>query len=60
MNGDGKADLVVSSSAANAPITVFLGNGDGTLQAPLNTATGTTYINSHSFAGSQWEMVRRM
>ncbi len=33
VNGDGKADFVVTSGQANAT-DVFLGNGDGTLQAP--------------------------
>ncbi len=34
LNGDGKADLVVASASANA-ISVTLGNGNGTFQAPL-------------------------
>jgi len=33
VNGDGKADFVVTSGQANAT-DVFLGNGDGTLQPP--------------------------
>jgi hypothetical protein len=33
VSGDGKADFVVTSGQANAT-DVFLGNGDGTLQAP--------------------------
>jgi outer membrane protein assembly factor BamB len=35
-NGDGKADFVV----ANGGFSVWLGNGDGTFQAPVNSATG--------------------
>jgi hypothetical protein len=31
-NGDGKADLVIGSD----PVSVLLGNGDGTFQAPMN------------------------
>ncbi len=37
-NGDGKLDLVSGSDVANAgEISVFLGNGDGTFQQPVNT-----------------------
>ncbi len=39
MNGDGKLDVVApmfSNSAVPAILQVFLGNGDGTLQAPAN------------------------
>jgi hypothetical protein len=36
-NGDGKADLAVASSTSNN-VTVLLGNGDGTFQAPANYA----------------------
>ncbi len=38
MNNDGKPDLVVAtgSSATAFQISVFLGNGDGTFQAPFN------------------------
>jgi len=38
-NGDGKPDLAVSGTAANS-VGIFLGNGDGTFQAPLNANTG--------------------
>jgi uncharacterized protein YjdB len=38
-NGDGKPDLAISGYAANS-ISIFLGNGDGTFQAPLNANTG--------------------
>jgi uncharacterized protein YjdB len=38
-NGDGKPDLAVSGTAANT-VGIFLGNGDGTFQAPLNANTG--------------------
>ncbi|MCX6138062.1 MAG: FG-GAP-like repeat-containing protein [Ignavibacteriales bacterium] len=34
VNGDGKADFVVTSGQANAT-DLFIGNGDGTLQAPI-------------------------
>jgi hypothetical protein len=37
-NGDGKADFVV----ANSGVSVWLGNGDGTFQAPINSATGAS------------------
>ena len=35
-NGDGKVDFVV----ANGGVSVWLGNGDGTFQAPVNSASG--------------------
>ncbi len=40
LNGDGKLDLVGSTNYNG--IYVFLGNGDGTFQAPVNYGTGTT------------------
>jgi hypothetical protein len=36
-NGDGKPDLMVASTSVNIS-SVLLGNGDGTFQAPINTA----------------------
>ena len=39
-NGDGNADFVV----ANSGISVFLGNGDGTFQTPVNSASGASPI----------------
>jgi hypothetical protein len=36
-NRDGKPDLVVASTSLNT-FSVLLGNGDGTFQAPINTA----------------------
>jgi len=38
-NGDGRLDLAVVSHDRN--ISVFSGNGDGTLQAPVNYAAGS-------------------
>jgi FG-GAP-like repeat len=40
LNGDGKADLIVTS-AGNNSVSVQLGNGDGTFQAARNYATGS-------------------
>ena len=34
-NGDGKADLVVVGGASGATVSVLIGSGDGTFQAPL-------------------------
>jgi len=44
LNGDGKLDLVVGSTATGAGgiIEVMLGNGDGTFQAPATFPTGAT------------------
>src|SRR5712664_1006489 len=39
-NGDGKLDLAVSNYGDNS-LSVLLGNGDGTFQAPLTTPVGT-------------------
>ena len=39
-NGDGNADFVV----ANSGISVFLGNGNGTFQAPVNSASGASPV----------------
>ena len=39
LNGDGKPDLVVSDALSNT-ISVLLGNGDGTFQAPRQFAIG--------------------
>ena len=46
LNGDRKADLVVANYDANT-ISVFLGNGDGTFQSPVNYPVGT---NPHGVA----------
>jgi hypothetical protein len=41
-NGDGKVDIVVGGATANtADMTVMLGNGNGTFQAPVTTVTAT-------------------
>jgi hypothetical protein len=39
LDGDGKPDLVVSNTLSNT-ISVYLGNGDGTFQAPRQFAVG--------------------
>jgi len=45
LNGDGKLDLVVTGSNDADAVSVLLGNGDGTFQAPVNYPTGQ-YPNS--------------
>lgn len=39
-NGDGKLDVAAATAGANT-VSVILGNGDGTLQAPVTYATAT-------------------
>ena len=36
-NGDGKIDLVTANGMSSNYVTVFLGNGDGTFQTPINS-----------------------
>ena len=39
-NGDGKVDLAVATDLNSSDISILLGNGDGTFQAPVSYATG--------------------
>lgn len=50
-NADGKFDLAVAH--ASSTISVMLGNGDGTFQAPVNYSTGTdaTHLAAGDFNG---------
>ncbi len=43
-NGDGKLDLAVANNSGNN-ISVFLGRGDGTFQAPVNYGTGANPVS---------------
>jgi hypothetical protein len=49
VNGDGKADLVVSNTDS-ANVGVLLGNGDGTFQSPVDYIAGGTYTGSVAVA----------
>jgi hypothetical protein len=42
LSGNGKLDLVVADTGTNS-VSVFMGNGDGTFQAPVDYPTGGTY-----------------
>ena len=46
VNGDGKADVIIGMGTISAPSTllVYLGRGDGTLQAPTSTVL-SSFIN---------------
>jgi len=40
-NGDGKADVAVVNFVINGGVSVLLGNGDGTLRAPVTSQAGS-------------------
>src|ERR1019366_2828450 len=50
-NGDGRADLAVANY--NNHVSVLLGNGDGTFQAPLNYSAGS---NPNSIAVADFNL----
>jgi hypothetical protein len=39
-NGDGKLDIATANNDATSSVSVLLGNGDGTFQAPIQLASG--------------------
>jgi hypothetical protein len=53
-NGDGKQDIAATNNGCNTyGLTILLGNGDGTFQAPLFTANfgGLYFVASGDFNG---------
>jgi len=51
-NGDGKLDLVLTTNGTpTPPVQVLLGNGDGTFQAPMNSAGGGGLLSVGDFNG---------
>ncbi|HEX6653429.1 MAG TPA: FG-GAP-like repeat-containing protein [Thermoleophilaceae bacterium] len=44
VNGDGKLDVITASVSTDV-ISVLLGNGDGTLQPPLNTPAAPSFLD---------------
>ncbi|WP_446742317.1 FG-GAP-like repeat-containing protein [Silvibacterium acidisoli] len=52
-NGDGKQDVLIGApggGAAQNPIDIYFGNGDGTLQAPVSVGSGSIY----TFTTGDW------
>jgi fibronectin type 3 domain-containing protein len=52
-NGDGKVDLAITNESDNS-VSILLGNGDGTFQAPpleFTTASGATGVAAGDFNG---------
>lgn len=45
-NHDGKLDVVSAGSGVSVGMSVLLGNGDGSFQAAINSATQSEYIGS--------------
>ncbi len=50
-NGDGKPDLAVADAGADA-VSVLLGKGDGTFQAPIDTTSATTGMRGQSYVAA--------
>jgi hypothetical protein len=50
MNNDGNLDLVVTTIDANPSVQIFLGNGDGTFQAPKVTTIALDHPTSIAIA----------
>jgi uncharacterized repeat protein (TIGR01451 family) len=51
LNGDGNLDLVVANATDNS-VQIFLGNGDGTVQAPVTYSLGTTSLTGKTVPNS--------
>src|SRR5262249_47028325 len=52
-NGDGKADIALATQISNTDdMTLLLGNGNGTFQAPVTTVTDTAPVVGFGLSGN--------
>ncbi len=53
-NGDGRADIAVHRTVGGNAVSVSLGNGEGTFQAPRSSAAGTSWGGPGSLASGDF------